>query len=143
MREQNKTKHGGRLKVKGVYARYYYYSAAATTAIAGIFHLVMAYNTLGIAINNIGIFFLISGIIQLFWVIPMIRRWGKQWYYIGIGGTIALIIIYAVTRVSNPITSAAQPVDTTGIATEVFEVAFVIITGIIAMTISKQKNLSK
>jgi hypothetical protein len=73
----------------------------------------------------------------------MIRHWGKQWYYVGIGGTIALIILYAITRVSNPITSAAQPVDMTGIATEVFEVAFVIITGILVMTIPKQKILSK
>ena len=112
--------------------------AAATTAIAGIIHLVLIPSqTL-----REGIFFLISGIIQLFWVIPMIRRWGKKWYYIGIGGTIALIILYTMTRVSNPITSEAEPIDVGGIAVQVFQVAFVIITGIIVATISKH-DISK
>lgn len=73
----------------------------------------------------------------------MIRRSGKQWYYIGIGETIALIILYATTRVSNPITSDGEPIDATGIAVQVFQVAFVIITGIIVTMISKQKDISK
>jgi hypothetical protein len=38
--EESITKHGGRLKVEGIH-EYYYYLAAATTAIAGIFHLVL------------------------------------------------------------------------------------------------------
>ena len=28
-------------------------------------------------INEIGIFFLVFGILQLFWVIPMMRSWGR------------------------------------------------------------------
>ena len=136
--EESVTKHGGRLKVKGTHEYYYYYLAASTTAIAGIFHLILIPSqTL-----REGIFFLISGIIQLFWVIPMIRRWGKQWYYTGIVGTLALIILYETTRVSNPITSDGEPIDTAGIAVQVFQVAFVIITGIIVKTISKRKELS-
>jgi hypothetical protein len=64
-----------------------YYAAAATTAIAGILHLIQASNVLGFNLNFF-IFFLISGIAQLFWVVPMIRKWGLPWYLVGIGGTI-------------------------------------------------------
>jgi hypothetical protein len=60
--EESVTKNSGRLGAELIHTRYYYYSAAATTAIAGTFHLVLTYNTLGITINNIGIFFLISGL---------------------------------------------------------------------------------
>lgn len=51
------------------------------------------------------IFFIVSGIAQLFWVVPIIRRWGMPWYYVGIGGTIILIILFVITRMpGNPIT---------------------------------------
>ena len=69
-----------------------YYAAAAATAIAGILHLIQASNSLGFNLN-FGIFFTVAGIAQLFWVVPMIRRWGRPWYYVGIGGTIVLIIL--------------------------------------------------
>ena len=42
---------------------------------------------------NVTIFFIISGLAQLFWVIPVIKRWSKPWYYIGIGGTSILIVV--------------------------------------------------
>jgi len=82
---------------------YYYYAAAAATAIAGILHLVLAANLI-VRGPLFGIFFLIAGIAQLFWALPMAKRWGKMWYYVGIAGTIVLIIIFFVTRVPNPIT---------------------------------------
>jgi uncharacterized membrane protein YuzA (DUF378 family) len=62
---------------------YYYIIAAATTAIAGILHIMLVPNIIG-RNPNTGIFFLIAGIAQLFWVIPMLKRWGRIWYYIGI-----------------------------------------------------------
>jgi hypothetical protein len=74
-----------------------YYAAATTTAIAGILHLILVPNIISRNPNS-GIFFIISGIAQIFWVIPMLKRWGRTWYYIGIGGTIILIIIWATTR---------------------------------------------
>ena len=43
---------------------------------------------------NSEIFFIISGIAQKFWVIPMLKRWGRTWHYIGIAGTIIRIIIW-------------------------------------------------
>jgi uncharacterized membrane protein YuzA (DUF378 family) len=71
--------------------RILYYAAAATTAIAGILHLSLVPDIIGRNLNS-GVFFLISGIAQVFWLIPMLKRWGRIWYYIGIAGTIVLII---------------------------------------------------
>ena len=89
-------------------------------------------------INNFTIFFLVAGLLQLFWVIPMIRLWGRPWYYIGLGGTILLIIMWVMTRVPNPITNGrALSINSMSIVTELFEIAFIIITAII---ISKERT---
>src|SRR5215203_477720 len=108
-----------------------YYAAAATTAIAGILHLSLVPDIIGRNLNS-GVFFLISGIAQIFWVIPMLKRWGRTWYYIGIAGTIILIIMWAMTRVpGNPITGRGGPISEMAVAIEVFQVAYIIITAII------------
>src|SRR5919198_3947052 len=98
-----------------------FYAAAATTAIPGILHLIFASNLIGSNILS-GIFFIIAGVVQVFWALPMIRRWGRIWYYIGIAGTLILMIIYAITRVPNPITGGrALPINEIGIAIMVLE----------------------
>jgi hypothetical protein len=108
-----------------------YYAAAGTTAIAGILHLLLVPNIIGFNVNS-AIFFLVSGIAQIFWVLPMVKRWGKMWYYIGIAGTIILIIMWAITRMpGNPITGRGGPISDMAIAIEVFQIAYVIITAII------------
>ena len=105
---------------------------------AGILHLRLFLNGLDRGINDIGMFFLLSGILQLFWVIPMIRRWGRPWYYFGLGGTVVLIIMWVMTRVPNPITNGrALSINSMSIVTELFEIAFIIITAII---ISKERS---
>jgi hypothetical protein len=89
-------------------------------------------------INDIGMFFLLSGVLQVFWVIPMIRRWGRPWYYFGLAGTIVLIILWVITRVPNPITHGrALSINSMSIVTELFEIAFIIIVAII---ISKERS---
>ena len=113
------------------YYYYYYYAVAgAATAIGGILHLVMFSNIIG---RNpaTGIFFLVAGMAQLFWTIPMVRRWGRIWYYIGIAGTIVLIIMFFITRVPNPITTRALPVNSMSILIEIFQFLYVGITGYI------------
>jgi hypothetical protein len=41
----------------------------------------------------------------------MLKRWGRIWYYIGIAGTIILIIMWAITRMpGNPITGRGVPI---------------------------------
>jgi hypothetical protein len=110
-----------------------YYAAAATTAIAGILHLTLVPNVIGRNPNS-GIFFIVSGIAQIFWVIPMLKRWGRIWYFIGIGGTIILIIMWGITRMpGNPITGRGGPISEMGIAVEIFQVAYIIITAIIIL----------
>ncbi len=115
--------------------RYYFYAAAATTAIAGIVHLILAYKGLThFGISNFSIFFLVAGIAQLCWTIPLIKRWGRAWYYVGIGGTAVLIIIWTITRYPSPITGGTGfPINSMSIITEFFEFAFVIITAIIVV----------
>ena len=113
------------------------YAASATTAIAGILHLIMVPRVLEFNVNT-GIFFLIAGILQLFWVLPTLKMYGKVWYYIGIGGTIGLIILWAATRVPNPITGRGLPVNEIGIITQVFQVAFVVL---LALLIVKSRRI--
>ena len=108
-----------------------YYGAAACTGIAGILHLILVSNAINFNINN-AIFFLVAGIAQLFWAVPMIKRWGRAWYVIGIAGTVVLIGMWIITRVpDNPITGRGGPISEMAIATEVFQIAYIVITMII------------
>jgi len=110
---------------------YYYIAAAAATAIAGILHLVYASNVIDRS-PLFGIFFIVAGLAQLFWVLPMIKRWGRLWYYIGIGGTMVLIVLYAITRVPNPITGArALPISSIGMETILLQAAYIVIAAVI------------
>jgi hypothetical protein len=119
-----------------------YYGAAATTAIAGILHLIQGSNVLGFNLN-FAIFFIVSGLAQLFWVLPIIRRWGLPWYYVGIGGTIVLIILFVITRMpDNPITGRGGPLSPMSIAIEVLQVAFIGLTAAIIIYERKRKHLS-
>jgi hypothetical protein len=119
-----------------------YYAAAATTAIAGILHLIQASNVLDFSLNFF-IFFIVSGIAQLFWVVPMIRRWGMPWYYVGIGGTIVLIILFAITRMpGNPITGRGGPIMPMALAIEVLQVAFIGLSIAIIVYEMKRKRIS-
>jgi hypothetical protein len=110
---------------------YYYIAAAAATAIAGILHLVYASNVIDRS-PLFGIFFIVAGLAQLFWVLPMIKRWGRLWYYIGIGGTMVLIVLYAITRVPNPITGGrALPISSIGMETILLQAAYIVIAAVI------------
>jgi hypothetical protein len=114
-----------------------YYTAAATTALAGILHLILVPDIIGRNLNS-GVFFIVAGIAQIFWVIPMLKRWGRTWYYIGIAGTIVLIIMWVMTRApGNPITGRGGPISEIAIAIELFQIAYVVITAII---IKKERN---
>jgi protocatechuate 3,4-dioxygenase beta subunit len=102
-----------------------YVAAAVATAMAGMLHLMLGPSNLGFSVNT-GILFIIGGMAQVFWIIPMIRRWGTPWYVIGIAGTIAFIAIWAITRTpGNPITGRGGGVNPTAITVELFEAAFI------------------
>jgi peptidoglycan/LPS O-acetylase OafA/YrhL len=123
--------------------KWLYYAAAATTAIAGILHLTLAPNMLNFNPSG-AILFFVGGAAQLFWVIPMIRRWGRLWYGIGIVGTLVLIAIWIITRIpGNPISGRGGMVNEMGIAVDAIQWAFVGLTAAILVVESRRKRIDK
>jgi hypothetical protein len=125
--------------------RYYFIAAAVATATAGIVHLYipfafpMVFENLAVAI-----FFLGSGIAQIFWILPMLKRWGRFWYYIGIVGNAGFIILYVITLFpDNPVTRKGGSVDITALICELGQVAYILITVAILSKESKIKVKSK
>ena len=121
-----------------------YYSAAGTTAIAGILHLILAPNMLNFNPSSALLFF-VGGAAQLFWAVPMIRRWGRLWYGIGIGGTLVFIAIWIITRIDgNPITGRGGMINEMGIAVEIMQWAFVGLTSaILVIELRMKKRIDK
>jgi hypothetical protein len=119
------------------------YAAAATTLIAGILHINKFIDTVssGEQIGNPDILFLIGGIAQLFWVVPILRQWGKIWYSIGIAGTVVFMLLWIITRLpENPITGRAGPISGEAIIIQIFQIVFIILSGIILVKSTKAKN---
>ena len=113
--------------------QYLFILAAIATAMAGIVHLYMPLAHLRM-FENIPIvtFFLGSGIAQIFWILPMIKRWGRMWYYVGIAANIGFIILYVITRFpGNPVNGRGGDVDAIDMICEVAQVAYIGITAVI------------
>ena len=116
------------------------YATAGSTLIAGILHLSLVANSIERNLST-GILFLIGGLAQVFWVVPTMRGWNKIWYYVGIVGTMAFILIWAITRFSgNPINGRGGSIGETAIAIEVFQVAFIALSIIILSRDPKVRN---
>jgi uncharacterized membrane protein HdeD (DUF308 family) len=118
-------------------------AAAVSTSIAGVLHLTLVSNSIG---RNpwIGIFFLVGGIAQIFWVLPTIKNWGRIWFYIGIAGTLVLIIMWAMTRMpDNPITGRGAPINNIGIATEIFQIIYIATSVVIILNYNRTSIFSK
>ena len=117
-----------------------YYSAAVTTFITGILHLTFVPNLIGFS-GYTSLFFLITGIAQLIWVGPILKKWGNIWYYAGMGGTFILLALWLITRVpNNRILNRALPVNDIGIVIEVLQTAFIILCGLIIVTRNRELN---
>ena len=78
-----------------------YYGAAASTAIAGLLHLVVVFDAVRFNEMTLAMLFAIAGIAQIFYAVPIVRRWGRPWYYAGIIGTAILIILWLGTRIPS------------------------------------------
>jgi uncharacterized membrane protein YuzA (DUF378 family) len=116
-------------------AKALFYAAAASTLIAGVLHLAIVPMFFAqMSIDNT-IFFIVSGLAQIFWIIPVIKGWSKPWYYVGIGGTVILIIMYLIA-----VPGSGYPVNQLDIAIELFQIAFIILCSII---IVKDKTASR
>lgn len=119
------------------------YAAGACTLIAGILHLSLASNFIGLNLP-VGVFFLVAGIAQVFWTLPTVRTWGRIWNYVGIGGTIMLIIIWTITRYpDNPISGRGLPVNSIGVAIEVFQIAFIVLCAVMIARDTRTKGVNK
>lgn len=107
------------------YSSALYCAAAAATAIAGVLHLTLGPGSLGFNVAN-GILFIVGGTAQVFWIMPVMRRWGRVWYSIGIAGTLAFIAIWVITRMpANPITGREGPVNSLAVVIEASQAAFI------------------
>jgi hypothetical protein len=116
----------------------FFYAAAASTFIAGVLHLALVPMFFTQMSTDITIFFIVSGLAQIFWVIPVIKGWIKPWYYVGIGGTIILIIMYLIA-----IPGSGHPVSQLDIAIELFQIAFIILCSIIIAKNRAEMRLDK
>lgn len=111
------------------------YGATASTLIAGILHLSLVPMFLSQMTPEVTVFFIASGLAQLFWILPTVKKWIKPWYYVGIGGTIILIVLWIIY-----IPGGGHPVDAMSGAVEAFQIAFVILSVLIIKK-SKQESI--
>ena len=109
-----------------------YFGAAVCTGIAGILHLILVSSSLNSHLEY-ATFFLISGVAQIFWVVPMVKKWGRTWYVIGIAGTLVMVSLtgYVIVNIVENPQSAPPGVSEMAVAIEVLQVSYVIMTGII------------
>jgi len=102
-----------------------YYAAATAMGISASIHLYLASSLLRTSFLQFGEFFVIVGACQAFWVMLTLKKYGTGWMYVGMGGNIALFILWLVTRMPNPITRIGLPINAIGITEEAFQLAYV------------------
>lgn len=109
---------------------------------AGILHLVVATEPEHSQNKSLAIFFITGGMAQIFWTLPTAKRWGASWYYVGVAGNLALIILWVMTRMPNPITEngEAEPITEIGIVVELLQAAYI---GLILAAIVKTRYTTK
>jgi hypothetical protein len=111
------------------------YGAGASTLVAGILHLALVPMYLGQMTTEVTVFFIASGLAQLFWILPTVKKWVMPWYYIGIGGTIVLIVLWIVY-----IPGGGHSIDAMSATIEALQIAFVILSVLIIKK-SKQESM--
>ena len=111
------------------------YAAAASTFIAGILHIALVPMFFKLMTPDVIIFFIVSGLAQIFWIISTIKRWIMPWYYIGIGGTIILIILWIIA-----VPGSGYPIGETDVTIEVFQIVYIILSIIIIVKTNREKN---
>ncbi len=138
--------------INGIYNKMdlIFYIAAISTIVGGILHLLM----LGPALKPVNFpmqllpytdgLFTISGIMQIFWCIPIIMRWGIKWYYIGLLGTIGLSLLLIITRIPNGITNLPlEDKNPMALLTEIFQFLFIAVATIIIKYDIKNTSIFK
>lgn len=116
-----------------------FYVAAICTFVAGVLHLAIVPMFFIQISTDVMIFFILSGLTQILWLIPVIKRWRNLWYYIGICGTTILILIWFIA-----VPGSGHQVSILDITIEIFQVAFIILCYIIITEkklVNKSRNL--
>jgi hypothetical protein len=110
-----------------------YYAAAITTLITGVLQLVLSgtLTTLEKGNPSLQVFFAGIGVLQLFWAVGIIRRWGSAFYSLATGLNIALIFLWLILRLPQNFIGVALPVDNLSIAIEALQIIFFILSTII------------
>jgi len=114
-------------------------SAIVATAIGGILHILMVPRSLDHEFEE-GIFFLVSGILQVFWILPIIRNWNKIWYYVGIGGTAILFALWLGERIPRLVDGGGIKLSANTLAIECFQIAFIVLCIVLLKRKSKEKE---
>ena len=68
----------------------------------------------------------------------MIKRCGRIWYYIGIVGTVLLIILWAIVRIPDIISGTGFPLSWEDISIIFLEIIYI---GITVLIIAKEKTV--
>ena len=113
-------------------------SAITATAVGGILHILMVPRSLDREFEE-GIFFLISGILQVFWILPIIKNWNRIWYYVGIGGTAILFALWIGERIPRLVDGGGIRLSSNTLAIEGFQIAFIVLCIILLKRKSKDK----
>ena len=111
------------------------YAAAASSFISGILHIALVPMFFKLMTPDVIIFFIVSGLAQIFWIIPTIKGWIMPWYYIGIGGTIVLIILWIIA-----VPGSGYPIGETDVTIEVFQIVYIILSIIIIVKTNREKS---
>ena len=87
-----------------------------------------------------GVFFLISGILQVFWILPIIKNWNRIWYYVGIGGTAILFALWIGERMPRLVDGGGIRLSSNTLAIEGFQIAFIVLCIILLKRKSNEKE---
>ena len=119
------------------------YTAAATTIVTGVLQLILSSTLRPLEKGDptLEIFFVGIGVLQLFWAVGMIKNWGKQFYSLANGFTIALIFLWVLLRLPKPIIGTALPIDSLSIAIQALQILFFALCTTILTTKEEQKPI--
>ena len=117
------------------------YAAVGCTMIAGILHVFMAPGSLSRDALE-GVFFLISGGIQVFWALPVIKERNKIFYFVGIGGTAVLFGLWLVPRILGLASGRGFRISEIALMIEAFQIAFIVLCIIIVKKKSVEKQIT-
>lgn len=105
-----------------------YYSAAATTIVAGLLQFFLSYTIAAIEKGNLGlaVFFIGVGLLQLIWGYGLFRKWGRTFYSLATGVNVALIFLWVILRLPQQIIGPPLRVDAISVSIEFFQILFLI-----------------